>query len=603
MIAADTPDAARRVEKRFPWLKTVNPYYKTGTKYTRAGFETNCVLAAITVDISIAEGEGFITVPTTAATTLDDLINNTGNQPLNTDFPTIDTILTTAPPGARAHIAYNTTPKTGHVITATKETDGTIYYLDGQTGGPAQRPTTATNIKLIPINFTPTTEPNTNHSTEPKTGPGQNSTTQYAGNRSSKALGTGSHGLAGLLINKGAAAREQALAEKYDLKVGPMPESASEHFSHSMLDRIEKVLGELPADHVTANPKLRAIVRAAATSGAASEYDPETNSIRLVKPPGIPSWLYAKINRGIGWQQYLMDVGAKLDLSGLSLKDQLSPRRNVMGGESDVLAHGNLVKWTLRHEIGHSVEELINGESIDWDNLASEEQFGGWQTHSEQEGLRIAANALLTKAGVTRAEMQQEIASTGLLHAFSLAIEPNRPSAPRAKVLDSIADIFASANPVLHAKITNAADLAKMALAQPWTLKDGGATALGIESRIYQVDDTDNTAVWVSYNAAARDNAVSNYQFSNRKEWFAEAYAAFYDTKPEPKAQLSTEVRNFFTKRLPSLVANARARQRRSVSRLSCGAETMRFTWLPSCRCAARSMPVTAPGRRSGGAR
>ncbi len=59
VVAADTADAAVRVEQRFPWLKAVNPYYKSGTRYTRAEFETNCVLAAITVDISIAEGEGF----------------------------------------------------------------------------------------------------------------------------------------------------------------------------------------------------------------------------------------------------------------------------------------------------------------------------------------------------------------------------------------------------------------------------------------------------------------------------------------------------------------------------------------------------------------
>ena len=166
VVAADTPDAARRVEKRFPWLKTVNPYYKTGTKYTRAEFETNCVLAAITVDISITEGEGFITPPS-AATTIDDLINNSGNRPVPTTYRDVAAHLLNSPPGTRGYLTIETAPGTGqrtidgqtvdgHVINVIHAVDGNVYFLDGQTGGPAHLPDNPTRIRYIPTTTTDT---------------------------------------------------------------------------------------------------------------------------------------------------------------------------------------------------------------------------------------------------------------------------------------------------------------------------------------------------------------------------------------------------------------------------------------------------------------
>ena len=47
-----------------------------------------------------------------------------------------------------------------------------------------------------------------------------------------------------------------------------------------------------------------------------------------------------------------------------------------------------------------------------------------------------------------------------------------------------------------------------------------------IGGRVYQ--DTKN-GYWASYSYAARANQVSNYQFKSPGEWFAEAYATFYD--------------------------------------------------------------------------
>ncbi|KYF77130.1 hypothetical protein BE18_27090, partial [Sorangium cellulosum] len=70
-----------------------------------------------------------------------------------------------------------------------------------------------------------------------------------------KKLGTGGHGLGGMVSNKGAADREQALADQYELQIGPDSDGADDtHFSHKMLDHIEKALGDLPPEHITGSP-------------------------------------------------------------------------------------------------------------------------------------------------------------------------------------------------------------------------------------------------------------------------------------------------------------------------------------------------------------
>ncbi len=147
-----------------PGSKPSTRYYKSGTRYTRAEFETNCVLAAITVDISIAEGEGF-TTPPSAATTIDDLINNTGHRPVPTTYRDIAAHLLNSPPGTRGYLTIETAPGTGqhttdgqtvdgHVINVIHAVDGNVYFLDGQTGRPAHLPNNPTKVEYIPTTTT-----------------------------------------------------------------------------------------------------------------------------------------------------------------------------------------------------------------------------------------------------------------------------------------------------------------------------------------------------------------------------------------------------------------------------------------------------------------
>ncbi|WP_437645653.1 hypothetical protein [Sorangium sp. So ce362] len=387
-----------------------------------------------------------------------------------------------------------------------------------------------------------------------------------------KKLGTGGHGFAGMVSNEGAAQREQALADKYKLQIGPDEDADGTHFSHKMLDHIEKALGELPTDDVTGSPTLRKIIRDLSSEQSASEYDEDTDTINIVNPEKVPTFVYSRLNRRWDWQRKRMDRGAMRGYPGVSKEQDdalgITGRRQVMGGVSDALATGNLLKWTIRHEVAHSIDKLV-----DWNSLASDDRFGGWQEHSNSRELQVVADAIFAKAGISDDKAQQKIDDEGqidptgapLIERFASLLDPEQRREDMT-LLENFPAKFTSTDPDLKDRLERVVRTVKIAMAQPWTLVDGGARELQVEDRIYHVDHYDK---WVSYRADARNNAVSNYQFSTPKEWFAETYASYHDPDPRPKAQLTQDVRDFFQNELPGLIITGRDRWQRSRDRIA----------------------------------
>lgn len=206
-----------------------------------------------------------------------------------------------------------------------------------------------------------------------------------------------------------------------------------------------------------------------------------------------------------------------------------------MGGVSDVLAQGSLVAWTLRHELGHAVELGAGWEILH----AGKEEFGGWRTHDTPKKLRAVAVAFLDKVGIEGDEQ--------LVRDLAELIQRDEASnGPDLQAIESIPAKLAHGDTERHAKLTTLTGHLKAAMAQPWTLDDGGIDDVGHDGRIYQV--THDTGQWVSYHAPARAHAVSNYQFATPDEWFAEAYAAFHDprTVNSPRERLHPAVRDWF---------------------------------------------------------
>ncbi|RMI45259.1 eCIS core domain-containing protein, partial [Actinomadura harenae] len=337
--------------------------------------------------------------------------------------------------------------------------------------------------------------------------------------------GAGGHGVAGWLANEGADERERELTEKHGIDIGSV--AGGPRMSHSMLYEIDKVLGELPEDHVRGNPYLRSI-RMGGGLGQASAYEARGRRIGMERPFGMPAFMYTSLNRGSRAQRGLMDMGAALGYDGLTMGEKLGVMmpgtdRHVMGGASDVLANGNLVKWTLRHEIGHSVDRKV-GWAL---HLSPRPEFGGWREEY--------------RAGIVAALAARfRFAPAAFADGTSLDPKELRRSAA------NLDEHFAGCG-LDEERRGQVVTFVRKALKQPWMFNDGGRADLEVGGRIYHVDHYD---AWVSYETAARANAVSNYQFSTPDEWFAEAYAAYYDPKGAARARLSAQVRRWFATEL-----------------------------------------------------
>jgi hypothetical protein len=357
---------------------------------------------------------------------------------------------------------------------------------------------------------------------------------------------------------EGLSDRERELSVKYGIRIGPAPGSTGPHFSSEMLKRIDAALKTLPPGDLGRNDYLTMIaLHKPEENGEGSEsvYNPDTRSIGMVRPklPGLslrmPQRIWASLSRDSGLQRWFMDQGVIAGL-GTSRQDDralgIRPgARHVMGGTSNALAHGNLIKWTVRHETGHAVELLAK-----WlPQLSREPRFGGWRSHGEGPGIDEVARAALARANLGNAFTDDRAAQavntlSGLLNAKNVrANSEGETSRLRLFLRRYEQQVDPDELAIRGERLTK---FVRLAISHPWTLDDGGAGTLRVNGRIYQID---RDGEWASYSAGEREYAVSNYQFSSASEWFAEAYAAYYSGNTIAVSRLRPEVRNWFAER------------------------------------------------------
>ncbi|MFF5173276.1 hypothetical protein ACFY3U_11630 [Micromonospora sp. NPDC000089] len=468
-------------------------------------------------------------------------------------------------------------------------------------------------------------------------------------------------------------ARESRLSDHLGVRIGSVAEG-SKAFDHSVLDRVEGTLAALPSAHVRDNPQLAGVRRVdGSQENSASEYSRADQFIDIVYPAvggvPMPGALYSRLDRGVSWQRRRMDAAVLASLPGVSPDGDRSlgvdPHgREVMAGVSAVLAHGNLVEWTVRHETGHAVDARAG-----WlERFSGEQRFGGWRRHGNSDGFRVVATAMLAQLNVdptahghddllivladmldlphyspryddlsrdldwslglerrmaalstwfpildpARAHQLGEFIRQALTPDlvtlngrrygfgpysgwFSYRVRPNdvldsRTNYRTNTVPDLARDLVAAAGVAqapyaanlreyLDGWLWRAArthdvsfldalrerfpdlpaaarrridDFVRLGLAQPWTLRDAGGDVLRLGDRMYHVSPSGG---WVSYLETERTrHGLSNYQFSDPGEWFAEAYAAMYDTVDAPRERLNPAVREWFTGELPRLL-------------------------------------------------
>lgn len=164
------------VGRAYPWLKKVNPrnvWWRPDRKVD-AVFETNCVVAAIATDMSLQAGRGHKASGTTALP-LGDLLNYQRQQlGLADDADAVryrvshigsirEAMKSAVVPAKHARWGRWPTPRglvvvqttapagTAHVFNVSRRADGTVYFLDGQTGRAARLPKGDYTIDFLPL--------------------------------------------------------------------------------------------------------------------------------------------------------------------------------------------------------------------------------------------------------------------------------------------------------------------------------------------------------------------------------------------------------------------------------------------------------------------
>ena len=369
---------------------------------------------------------------------------------------------------------------------------------------------------------------------------------------------------------KSAAKREDLLTKKYGIQIGIGTKGSTDGedsvMSHMMLDRIEKALDQLPKSHVSGNESLTKIVGNQG-EGAASVYDPEKLGIGINRPMNMPGWLYSVLTPYWKVLRSQMDQGAMEGYENISREEDEElgldhSGREVFGGVSYALTGENLLVNTVRHEVGHAVDQQIGWEAAE----SAKSMWGGWQRHPGAQGAASVARAFLLDAGLDPDVMVHPENQKTLGAFFAEAIDDER-TPHSSDLLKKLTDDRTSPSfkrwrdpsEENTAKVNKAVEWLRVALTQPWTFANGGGDRVKHGNRIYQRDYQNN---WVSYEADTRALALSNYMFANPGEFFAEAYAAFYNPAENgPRAQLSGDLRTWFLENLgPPLEAGTKGR-------------------------------------------
>lgn len=253
-----------------------------------------------------------------------------------------------------------------------------------------------------------------------------------------------------------------------------------------------------------------------------SSYNSASKTLTLTPPFNFDFATYKSLDKRNKDERYLMDVGTLIGLNILSRggdSDKFNDLRdsvlsflyksnhskeewmgkakelqakvplntyNIMGGVSYFNCQESLLTWTIRHEIGHAVDAMIGWSRNE--QMSSDKMFGEWEIYRSEDPSREAYAAYKADNG----KMDETT-------------------------------FFAAC------------------MDYPFTYDEGG-NAQG-DTRIFMFDEYGK---WCSYLKSVRGQAVSNYQFASKGEWFAEAFAAYYGPEKPQGDNLSENVRYFF---------------------------------------------------------
>lgn len=249
--------------------------------------------------------------------------------------------------------------------------------------------------------------------------------------------------------------------------------------------------------------------------------------IKLPDGHAISNTSFAKLKRFTGsggWYGDDKTVSLAYDNVNDKRSDErtLSDKWNNKG--TNVFTGKNMFDKTVRHEVGHAVDHLkgFSGAYCTTANGGNWESFA--TTMNMVQAYLDANNSALSNHAACLGMVKLEIAK--------LVTAEETVSNVKAEVIRLMA--LASGNhgiafdPNIVRTDSIFEDLQKVNLQKPW--KTSGGKDVGGKTFVYSNDTSLH-----SYDTAARARQVSNYQFRAPGEWFAEAYAAFYQPDETPR--------------------------------------------------------------------
>jgi hypothetical protein len=209
----------------------------------------------------------------------------------------------------------------------------------------------------------------------------------------------------------------------------------------------------------------------------------------------------------------------------------------------DPLRGKNIFDATVRHEIGHRVDAGVGGPAY-----TKSADGGEWQEWNGSAGM--AQRIVNASAGKIHG-WPDAAEKTAIVHVLQTVIDDRVPNDLDARV-EALAFVKDHAtNPAHKAKLDeilkdDAVAALRIAFSDqgPWYTATGG---IPLGGRIYQ--ESYDWPQWVSYKQSARARKFSLYQFRAPGEWFAEAYATYYQppgTKGVLMAGLDDPTRTWF---------------------------------------------------------
>jgi hypothetical protein len=186
----------------------------------------------------------------------------------------------------------------------------------------------------------------------------------------------------------------------------------------------------------------------------------------------------------------------------------------------DALAGVNRFNKVVRHEVGHAVDAKMGwGDGSE----PAKEARGGWKQYGSKAPNAFKEMVTLSNAGISklgedaRADVEYEMWWCAVNKAGGSLIT-------RVKTHKWWDKLKAEEKTAVETDPVVAAMKQCLVGATPWYSAANGGTALG--GRVFQESYADT---WTSYLQSTRSRKVSQYQFRAPGEWFAEAYAAYYE--------------------------------------------------------------------------